>query len=175
MSSQIQQAGDVVFALVAIDKELWNGWITFQRNQRIKKWKAPTVFQWQHGGITYECGPDEAVQVPFAAAKQGVKKSGVFRLDTDESGHELMILDHDSDPAPMLTIERTMAANEPQMIRPVPETASLTCPFMCKDLEFVDQEALRIHIVREHNLGNAEASGSKAGRAMETARKKTAA
>ena len=167
------EASDIVFALVKIDQELWNGHIAFLKNQRIRRWKEPTVYEWQYNNRPYTCEPGKTAQVPLVAALHGVKTSGVFRLDTDVNGNELKSLDHEGGQEQLLVILKTMTAGEPGMdMAPLPASAVILCPFGCKQIEFSDQNGLKQHLVEKHQV---VATQSKAQQAMAAATAKTAA
>ena len=166
------QASDVVFALVRVDKELWKGWVLFQKNQRVRRWKPPQTFEWQYNNRTYSCEPGKTAQVPLVAARHGVKTSGVFRLNTDVAGNELKSLDHEGGQEPLLEIVRTMTAGEPGAeMAPLPASAVIRCPF-CKNVELDDQEGLKKHLIEKHQVVDAQ---SKAQKAMDEATARPAA
>ena len=167
------QASDIVFALVKIDQELWDGHIAFLKNQRVRRWKQPKVYEWQYNNRTYTCEPGKMVQIPLLAARHGVKTSGVFRLDTDQAGKQLMSLDHEGGQEPLLIIVKTMTAGEPVMdMVPLPASAPILCPFGCKKMEFEDQDGLKQHLVEKHQV---VATQNKAQQAMAEATAGTAA
>ena len=158
------QASDIVFALVTIDQESWDGWIAFQKNQRVRRWKEPTVYVWQYNNRTYSCEPGKTASVPFVAAQHGVRTSGVFRLDTDAAGNQLKSLDHEGGQEPLLVILKTMTAGEPGTeMKALPASAPILCPFGCKNLTFDDQDGLKAHLVEKHQV---VATQSKAQEAM---------
>ena len=167
------EASDIVFALVRIDKELWDQQIKFLKSQRIRRWKPPTVHEWQYNNRTYSCEPGKTAQVPLLAARHGVKTSGVFRLNTDEHGNQLMSLDHEGGQEPLLIIVKTMTAGEPGMdMAPLPASAVILCPFGCKQIEFADQDGLKQHLVEKHQV---VVTQNKAQQAMAAAKVGTAA
>ncbi len=161
------QASDVVFALVKVDQELWDGHLAFLKNQRVPRWKPPTVYEWQYNNRPYTCEPGKTASVPFLAAQHGVKTSGVFRLNTDDAGNQLMSLDHEGGQEPLLVILKTMTAGEPgsDMVA-LPASAAILCPFGCKEPKFDDQAGLKQHLVEKHQV---VATQNKAQEAMAAA------
>lgn len=161
------QASDIVFALVKIDQELWDGHIAVEKNRRVRRWKEPKVWEWQYNNRTYSCEPGKTAQIPLLAAQHGVKTSGVFRQNTDEAGNKLMSLDHEGGQESLVVIVRTMTAGEPGAdMPPVPAAAVILCPFGCKTIEFADQEGLKEHLTEKHQV---IAVKNKAQEAMEQA------
>ena len=167
------QVSDIVFALVTIDQELWDGWIAFQKNQQVRRWKEPKVYEWLYNGRPYSCEPGQTVQIPLLAAQHGVKTSGVFRLNTDDAGKQLMSLDHRGGQEPLVVIQKTMTAAEPGMeMKPLPVSEVILCPFGCKKLTFDDQDGLKQHLTEKHQI---VATQSKAQQAMAEATSRPAA